>query len=37
MSEQNHDSLQPLRVAGIESPAQDQSPLVLLLVSLIQK
>lgn len=37
MSEQNHDSPQPLRIAGTEIPVQDQSPLVLLLVSLIQK
>jgi hypothetical protein len=37
MSDQNHDSPKPLRVAGIDIPAQERSPLVLLLVGLIQK
>ncbi len=37
MSEQDPDLAQPLRIAGVEIPVQDQSPLVLLLVALVQK
>jgi hypothetical protein len=37
MSEQDSDLPQPLRIAGVEIPVQDQSPLALLLVAVIQK
>ncbi len=36
MSEQDPDLPQPLRIAGVEIPVQDQSLLVLLLVAVIQ-
>ena len=37
MSDQDPDLPEPLRIAGVEIPVQDQSPLVLLLVALVQK
>ena len=37
MSDQDPDLPEPLRIAGVEIPVQDQSPLVLLLVAVIQK